>query len=264
MKKINFLIISVLFATIVFMDSCKKDGETIELVPPAISINQITEKTIYPGDNITCEVTISATNGDLETLKIDAYGIIGSYLIMDTEPANAWDKDKLQFVQGTKSAKITYQIQPLYDLAEGENYEIKFIVTDTEGQTNSAAIEFTIGTLPSPTISVNQTSTEAITPGSTITYEITAGTSNGDLVTLTVLGTGAIQPDSGSAVISTTPDNKWDADKNKFVIGTSSVKVVYEIKIGGNLYAGDTFDVKFNITDEKGKFNSVIKTIAVN
>ncbi len=114
-----------------------------------------------------------------------------------------------------------------------------------------------------PTITVSQTSIGDILPGSKITYEIVVGTSNGDLKTLTVKGTGSIQPTDSSKIVSTSPANAWNFEKNEFIKGNANVTVTYEVVIGNDITAETTFDIEFKVADEKGEFNSATKTITV-
>ena len=118
-------------------------------------------------------------------------------------------------------------------------------------------------TLTPPTISVEQTTTGDIEPGATVSFKVVLGTSNGDLTTFDVTGTGSIHPAPGSGIVSTDPADKYDAEKKAFVKNTASVTVIYELKVGADLKNGDTFEVEFKVADAKEQFNSVKKTITI-
>jgi len=115
-----------------------------------------------------------------------------------------------------------------------------------------------------PMISVNQISTGQFSSGATyIEYEIILGTSNGDLTTLEVTGTGSIQPVSGTGIVRTLPSDRYDFENKKFVKGTFQVMVYYTLVAGNDLKDGDTFEVEFKVTDEKEQYNSVKKSIII-
>ena len=118
-------------------------------------------------------------------------------------------------------------------------------------------------TTPS-TISILQTGSDTILAGSTVSFELLLGTSNGYLTTLEVIGLGSIQPAPGSGIVSTRPENKWDIEKKEFVKGTASVTVFYNLIIDSGLKAGDKLEIEFKVSDEKDLFNTVRKIITIS
>ncbi len=118
--------------------------------------------------------------------------------------------------------------------------------------------------LTPPTITVSVVGTPDYYAGDIIQYSIVLGTSNGDLTTLTAAGTGSTHPATpGSGVNSTLPEAAWNAETSTFVKNTVSVTVLYDIKLGGDLDEGDSFDVVFTVTDEENQTNTATVTITI-
>jgi ribosomal protein S6E (S10) len=104
-----------------------------------------------------------------------------------------------------------------------------------------------------PLINVSVVGTPTYAPGTTVQYQVAVSSSNGDLSTLTVQGTGSVNPASGSGVNYTSPAAAWDGSKNQFVKGTASVTVFYDVKLGSDLANGTKFTLRFQITDAKAQ-----------
>ena len=101
-----------------------------------------------------------------------------------------------------------------------------------------------------PTISVSVVGSPTYLPGETVQYKVILGTSNKELSTLEVSGSGSIQPASGSQVNYTEPADKWDAATDKFVSDVTSVTVYYDVVLGSDLSAGTEVELSFEVGDD--------------